>query len=49
VEPPPKLVLEAVVDPANPHHHDPTRLAAAILAVLDAERRARRRPAVRSA
>jgi uncharacterized cofD-like protein len=49
VEPPPRLVLEAVVDPANPHHHDPTRLAAVILAVLDAERRARRRPAVRSA
>lgn len=49
VDGPPKLVLEAVVDPANPHHHDPARLAMALLGILEAERRARRRAVARSA
>lgn len=48
VEPPPRLVREAVVDPANLHHHDPGRLAAAILRVFEAERRTRRRPVAQS-
>lgn len=39
----PRLVLDDVVDPDNAHHHDPARLAAAILSALDAEARARRR------
>lgn len=33
----PRLILEAVVDPAQPHHHDPARLAAAILRALAGE------------
>lgn len=49
VAPEPRLVLEAVVDPANPHHHEPGRLAAAVLGIVEAERRARRRSAARSA
>ncbi len=46
---PPRLALEAVVDPQNPHHHDPARLATAVLAVVEAERRLRRRAVARSA
>jgi uncharacterized cofD-like protein len=42
----PRLVLDDVVDPANAHHHDPARLAAAILAVWDREGGHRRRPGV---
>ena len=46
----PRLVLDDVVDPDNAHHHDPERLAAAVLRVAEREGRARRRtPAVRSA
>ena len=47
---PPRLVLEDVVDPENGHHHEPGRLAAAIMRVYEREARASRRSAaVRSA
>jgi hypothetical protein len=42
----PRLVLDDVVDPENAHHHDPARLAAALLRVLEREGRARRRTTV---
>jgi uncharacterized cofD-like protein len=42
---PPRLVLEDVVDPENGHHHDPARLAAAILRIHDRESRPHRRSA----
>ena len=35
--PKPHLVLDDVVDPGNAHHHDPARLAAAILRAYEAE------------
>jgi uncharacterized cofD-like protein len=41
---PPRLVLDDIVDPANAHHHDPVRLAAAVVRVIDREAGARRRP-----
>ncbi|HEX8941387.1 MAG TPA: gluconeogenesis factor YvcK family protein [Candidatus Limnocylindrales bacterium] len=44
----PKLVLDDVVDRENPHHHDPARLAAAVVRVWERERLARRRPRVAS-
>ena len=34
--PPPRLVLDDVVDPANGHHHDPARLAAALIRLSSA-------------
>jgi uncharacterized cofD-like protein len=34
---PPRLVLDAIVDPGYAHHHDPQRLAAALLRLLDRE------------
>jgi uncharacterized cofD-like protein len=40
---PPRLVLDEVVDPANGHHHDPARLAAAILRLYEREARSHRR------
>jgi uncharacterized cofD-like protein len=43
---PPRLVLDEVVDPENGHHHDPVRLAAAILRVHEHEAGARRRAGV---
>ena len=49
VEPVPRLVLEHVVDPANAHHHDPERLAAALMAILEREARMRRRTVTRTA
>jgi uncharacterized cofD-like protein len=42
-ERPPHLVLDDVVDPDNAHHHDPGRLAAAIVRLLEREAGARRR------
>ena len=30
-QPAPRLILDDVVDPANAHHHDPVRLAAAVI------------------
>jgi uncharacterized cofD-like protein len=38
-----ELVLDDVVDPENAHHHDPERLAAAVLRVIDRERPVQRR------
>jgi uncharacterized cofD-like protein len=49
VEPVPRLVLEHVVDPANAHHHDPDRLATALIAILEREARLRRRTVSRTA
>ena len=40
----PRLVLEDVVDPENAHHHDPLRLAAAIVGIWAREGGRRRRP-----
>lgn len=42
----PRLVIEDIVDPVNPHHHDPARLAAALMKVSDGAGTARRRSAV---
>lgn len=44
VEPAPRLAIDEVVDPTNAHHHEPARLAAALLGLLERERR--RRPGV---
>ena len=41
----PRLVLDDLVDATNPHHHDPARLAAAVLKLNETEG-ARRRSAV---
>jgi uncharacterized cofD-like protein len=49
VAPVPRLVLEDVVDPAYAHHHDPERLAAALLRTLERDPRARRRSIGRTA
>ena len=43
---PPRLVLDSVVDPDNPHHHDPERLGAAVLRVLERDRAGARRATV---
>ena len=43
---PPRLVLDDLVDPASPIHHDPERLAAAILRIAEREGTARRRNGV---
>ena len=42
----PRLVLDDVVDPENAHHHDPARLAAAILRLAEREGGARRRASI---
>ena len=42
----PKLVLDDVVDPENAHHHDPARLAAALMRVIEREGGNRRRAGV---
>ncbi len=42
----PRLVLEDVVDPDDAHHHDPARLAAAIMRVYEREAYGRRRSRV---
>jgi hypothetical protein len=42
----PRLVLDDIVDPDNAHHHDPARLAAALMRVAEREGRARRRTTV---
>ncbi len=44
--PVPRLVLDDVVDPENAHHHDPARLAAAILRLAEAEGGLRRHATV---
>jgi uncharacterized cofD-like protein len=43
---PPRLVLDDLVDPASPIHHDPERLAAAIIRIAEREGTARRRNGV---
>ena len=45
----PRLILDDVVDPDNAHHHDPVRLAAAIIAALEGEAGIRRRVVGRGA
>ena len=45
---PPRLALDDVVDPDNAHHHDPVRLAGAVMRVFEREASSRRR-AVRTA
>ena len=42
----PRLVLEDVVDPENAHHHDPARLAGAVMRVYERESYGRRRSRV---
>jgi len=42
----PRLVIEEVVDPDEPHHHDPVRLAIALMRLSDGAGTARRRSAV---
>jgi uncharacterized cofD-like protein len=49
VDPVPRLILDDVVDPLEPHHHDPSRLAVAIIRALDGETGIRRRTTGRSA
>ena len=39
----PSLVLDDVVNPENSHHHDPARLAAAIMSIYERETYGRRR------
>jgi uncharacterized cofD-like protein len=46
VERPPRLVLDDLVDPLDPRHHDPARLAAAIIRIAERDGSARRRGAV---
>jgi uncharacterized cofD-like protein len=41
VSPAPRLVLDDVADPGNGHHHDPVRLAAALVGLLEREGRRR--------
>jgi len=47
-QPPPRLILDDVIDAANAHHHDPVRLAAAVIKALDGEVGLRRRSAGRT-
>jgi uncharacterized cofD-like protein len=47
--PRPHLVLDDVVDPDNAHHHDPVRLASAVLRAFEAETTSRRRASIRTA
>ena len=44
--PAPRLVLDDLVDPVNAHHHDPARLAAAIMGAWEREGGHRRRPSI---
>ena len=41
----PRLILDDVVDPERAHHHDPARLATAVMQVWERDGGARRRPA----
>ena len=49
LRPLPRLVLDDVVDPDNAHHHDPARLASAVLRTFERESRLRRRSVGRTA
>lgn len=46
---PPRLVLDDVVDPGNAHHHDPARLASAVMRAYEGDSATRRRTVVRTA
>lgn len=46
---PPRLVLDDLVDPENAHHHDPARLAGALLRTFEREPRTRHRSVGRTA
>ena len=48
-QPAPRLILDDVINPANAHHHDPDRLAAAVIRALDGEVGLRRRTTGRTA
>jgi uncharacterized cofD-like protein len=48
VMPLPRLILDEVIDPDNAHHHDPARLATAVLSALEGEVGIRRRNAGRT-
>jgi uncharacterized cofD-like protein len=45
----PRLVLDEIVDPENAHHHEPTRLAASLVRLLEGERTRRRAGVARTA
>jgi uncharacterized cofD-like protein len=47
--PVPRLIIDDVVDPDNAHHHEPTRLAAAIIRAFEGEAGIRRRTVGRTA
>ncbi len=47
--PVPRLILDEVADPANAHHHDPGRLAAAVMRAFEGEAGIRRRSGGRAA
>jgi hypothetical protein len=49
VVPVPRLVLEDMIDPENAHHHDPARLALAVMHALESEAGSRRRNPGRTA
>jgi uncharacterized cofD-like protein len=49
LQPAPRLILEDVVDPGNARHHDPARLAAAVMRALETETATRRRTVGRTA
>ena len=46
LDPAPRLVTDHVVDLDNAHHHDPARLAAAVLRAAESDSGGRRRPGV---
>lgn len=46
IDPPPRLVTDDVVEAGNAHHHDPARLAAAVLRAAEREAPGRRRVGV---
>ena len=45
----PRLILDELVDPDNAHHHDPSRLAASLVRLLEGERTRRRAGVARTA
>ena len=47
-QPAPRLILDDVIDPRNPHHHDPVRLAGAVIRALEGEVGLRRRSTART-
>jgi hypothetical protein len=48
VVPVPRLILDEVIDTEDTHHHDPARLASAVIAALEGEVVVRRRHTGRS-